>query len=250
MDNAKRVKAIVLAAGKGSRMKSDDAEMPKVMRRVCGLPLLSHVLGELSFFEKSDIILVVGYKRELVIDAYKEYVHAVQEQQLGTGHAVMAAEAELRGFSGAVLICYGDMPLLKQNTYKALIDFHFEANNHCSILSGTTDKPLAYGRIVRDDNGNFQKVVEDKDCNLEQKRISELNSGVYVFDSQMLFEVLSTVESNNSQGEYYLTDAPAIMLKRGAKVGLLKRELGEEIIGVNNEDELAYIEDLIKVNAK
>ena len=241
----KGLRVVVLAAGKGTRLQTGDNDAPKVMRQACGRPLLWYVLDALSFVNKKDVTIVVGYKKEEVIDCFKGYKYAVQTEQLGTGHAVMAAQAELKDFDGAVLVCYGDMPAVRRDTYESLVHAHFTQNNVCTILTGETSIPLPYGRILRDQNGDFLHVVEDRDCTPEQLKITELNSGVYVFRSQPLLDALKSLKNDNSQGEYYLTDVPAILRADGAKVGIHKRSLGEEIIGVNTLQQLEQIEGIL-----
>jgi len=240
------IKAIVLAAGKGSRLQTEGCELPKVMRQALGKPLLHYVLRAISFIDKKDTVIVVGYKKEDIINEFGDYIFAYQHEQLGTGHAVMSAENELAGFSGTVLVCYGDMPMLKRETYEALIAMHFEQNNACTILTGTSDDNLPYGRIVRDENNEFLRVVEDRDCDEQQKKIKELNSGVYVFNAAKLFPALKKLKNNNSQGEYYLTDVPDILLGQGEKIGICMRELGSEIIGVNTLEQLTQVETLLR----
>ena len=239
------MKAVVLAAGKGTRLISSDNDAPKVMRTACGKPLLWYVLDAISFLDKKDIVLVVGYKKEMVTDYFDGYVYAEQTEQLGTGHAVMAAESALRGFEGAILVCYGDMPLIKQETYEAFVHYHFDRDNDCTILTGESANDLPYGRILRDDKGEFDRVVEARDCTPEQLMITELNSGVCIFRSALLFEALKNLNTDNTQKEYYLTDVPAIMRSGGARIGLCKRDLGDEIIGVNTIEQLAIVEGVI-----
>ena len=236
------IKAVVLAAGKGTRLQTGDGDAPKVMRRVCGKPLLWYVLDALSYIGQKDIIIVTGYKKEEVTGYFGGYTFAEQSEQLGTGHAVMAARDELKDYGGAVLVCYGDMPLVRRETYKALTRAHFEQDNDCTILTGESAVPLPYGRILRGGDGGFLHVVEDRDCTPEQKMITELNSGVYMFRAQMLLESLKSLKNDNAQGEYYLTDVPAIMRAGGARVGICKRDLGNEIIGVNTAEQLEQVE--------
>jgi len=242
----KDIKAVILAAGKGTRLQTDEIDAPKVMRHACGKPLLWHVLEAVSFIEKENTILVVGYKKEQVMSAFSEYPFAVQEEQLGTGHAVMSAESELKDYAGAVLICYGDMPAIKRDVYEELIDTHFAQKNDCTFLTGESDLDMAFGRIIRDDNGEFLCVVEEKDCTKEQLEIKELNTGVYVFDAQKMLLALKELKNDNSQGEYYLTDVPAIMRSFGAKLGTLKRNLGNDIIGVNTQEQLEMVEKILE----
>jgi len=240
-----RLKAVVLAAGKGTRLHTDDSDAPKVMRQACGKPLLWYVLNALSFIDKKDIILVVGYKKSDVIDSFSGYTYTLQEEQLGTGHAVMAAGEELKDYNGAVLVCYGDMPVIKRDTYEAFLSAHFEQENDCTILTGESTLTLPFGRVLRDENGRFLHVVEEKDCTPDELKIAELNTGVCVFKAPMLFEALKELKNDNAQGEYYMTDVPAIMRGKGAKIGLFKRVLGDEIIGVNTIEQLALVEEIL-----
>ncbi|MCL2425746.1 MAG: sugar phosphate nucleotidyltransferase [Oscillospiraceae bacterium] len=241
----KNIKAVVLAAGKGTRLHSDEIDAPKVMREALGKPLLWYVLDSLSFIDKKDIILVVGYKKESVIERFGEYPYAVQHEQLGTGHAVAAASDELKDFDGALLVCYGDMPAIQQEVYENLLRTHFEEGNSCTLLTGESTLDMSFGRIVRDDNGGFVHVVEEKDCTPEQLKIKELNTGVYVFDTPMLLSALKELKNDNSQGEYYVTDVPAIMREHGAKIGIYKRNLGDDIIGVNTAEQLKLVEKIL-----
>jgi bifunctional N-acetylglucosamine-1-phosphate-uridyltransferase/glucosamine-1-phosphate-acetyltransferase GlmU-like protein len=224
-----QMKAVVLAAGKGTRLRKEGCDLPKVMRLACKRPLLGWVLDAISFIGKEDIIIVAG-----------------QEEQLGTGHAVMSAEGCLKGYNGSVLVCYGDMPLLTRATYETLAAAHREGKNDCTILSGRTHEPLPYGRIVRDQNGGFLKIVEDRDCTAEEKAIDELNTGLYVFEAGKLLPALKKLKNNNSQGEYYLTDVPAILKEEGAKIGVCTLDLGSEIIGVNTMEQLKQVEDILR----
>lgn len=239
------MKAVILAAGKGTRLQTEGNTLPKVMRLAAGKPLLAHVLGALDFISPRDCVIVVGYQKESVINAFPDYVFAEQEEQLGTGHAVMAAFSRLEDYNGSLLVCCGDMPLIKRETYLALIEAHNASGNICTILSGTSDLNLPYGRILRDESGEFCGMVEDKDATVDQKNIKELNSGVYVFEAAALRSVLSELKSDNSQGEYYLTDAPVLLKKHGHKIGVCYRDLGYEIIGVNTPEQLRQTEELL-----
>ena len=242
---ADKVKAVVLAAGKGTRLQAEDCDAPKVMRLACGKPLIWYVLDALSFIDSGDIVIVVGYKKEDVVSRFGGYIYAEQAEQLGTGHAVMAASKALEGFAGSVLICYGDMPAIRRETYEAFFCEHFLQDNDCTILTGESSLPLPYGRIVRDPDGCFLRVVEDRDCTPEEKEIEELNSGVYLFRAQKLFNALEYLGNDNSQGEYYLTDVPGIIRGAGGKIGICRRDLGDEIIGVNTMEQLAQVEGIL-----
>lgn len=240
------IKAVVLAAGKGTRLQTEGVDLPKVMREALGKPLLHYVLEGLNFIDKKDITVVVGYKKEKVTEHFDGYSFAIQEEQLGTGHAVMSARQALEGYDGAVLVCCGDMPLITRDTYEALASTHFAEGNACTMLTGTSAEKLPYGRVKRDEKGDFLRIVEDKDCTPEEKAIDELNSGVYVFDAKKLVPALSELKNNNSQGEYYLTDVPYVLQAQGDKIGICKRDLGYEIIGVNTVEQLAQVEDILR----
>ena len=239
-------KAIVLAAGKGTRLQTEGITLPKVMREANGKPLLHYVLSNLSFLKKEDTVLVVGYHREDVLKVFGDYPHAVQEPQLGTGHAVAVAREAVGDYDGPVLICYGDMPLLKRSTYENLLAAHEREGNVCTLLTGTCPWDLPYGRILRDESGAFVGVVEDRDCTPEQKAIRELNVGVYVFDCRKLFDALGKLKNDNAQQEYYLTDVPAILRQEGGKVGACCACHDGELIGVNTVEQLKMVEEELR----
>ena len=245
------IKAVVLAAGMGKRLQTEDSDAPKVMRQVCGKPLIGYVLDALAFIPQKDIIVIVGYKKNEVIDHIRGgYTYAIQAEQLGTGHAVMSAADELSDYNGAVLVCCGDMPAIRRETFEDLISEHFSQMNDCTLLTGETSIPLAYGRVLRDENGGFSQIIEQKDCSPEQLAIKELNSGVYVFKATMLLEAVKQLKNNNSQGEYYLTDAPAIIQSKGGRVGIFCKNLGVEILGVNTVEDLSRMEEIIDEGVK
>ena len=242
---SKPIKAIVLAAGKGTRLRTEGVDLPKVLRLAAGKPLLGYALEELSFIPRQDTVLVVGYEGEKVIAAFPGYPKVHQSPQLGTGHAVQCAEGALKGFEGHILICYGDMPLLPQSAYEKLINEHIVQGNACTLMAGVTDEPLPYGRIVRGEDGGFLRIVEDKDCTPEEKQIKELNVGVYVFEAKQLWRALTTLRPNNAQGEYYLTDAPVWLVKQGEKVGVSAACTAKEMLGVNTVEQLQEVERII-----
>ncbi|MCD7948168.1 MAG: NTP transferase domain-containing protein [Oscillospiraceae bacterium] len=245
-----KVKAVVLAAGKGTRLRTEGIDLPKVMREAAGRPLLDYVLKALDFLEAKDIVLVAGYRREAVLSAYPAYPFAVQEPQLGTGHAAQCAREALAGFDGSILICYGDMPLMRRETFTSLLALHAREGNDCTLLSAVSDEALPYGRVVRDGAGAFSRIVEDKDCTPEEKKIRELNVGVYVFESAALWRALEQLRPNNAQGEYYLTDAPSYILERGGKVGACPACTPEEMLGVNTIEQLQQVEALVRARGR
>lgn len=242
------LKAVILAAGQGKRLGSGEAGIPKVMRMAADKPLLGHVLDKLSFISPADTIIIVGYMKEQVIDAFPGYTFAEQAQQLGTGHAVAMAREQLEGFEGAVLVCCGDMPLITRQTYEALCNEYFASGADCTILTGVYEEKKPYGRIVRGEDGSFLRIVEQKDCTPEEDAIREYNSGVFVFSCPALLDSLGKLKSNNAQNEYYLTDVPALILEKGGKVSLCRRDLGNELLGVNTKEDLAQVEALLTEN--
>ena len=245
----KPIKAVVLAAGKGTRLRTEGVDLPKVMRQAAGAPLLEHVLSALDFLPREDVVLVVGYGREKVIAAYPDYPRAVQEPQRGTGHAVQCAGPALEGFSGSILVCYGDMPLMRRETYQSLLETHAREGNSCTLLSAVSGEELPYGRIIRGDSGEFARIVEDRDCTPEEKAVRELNVGVYVFEAAALWSALSQLRPDNAQGEYYLTDAPALILAAGGRVGACPTCTTEEMLGVNTVEQLDQVERVLRARA-
>jgi len=241
------MKAIVLAAGKGTRLMSEQNKKPKVLREALGRPLIDYVLENINFIDKSDISIVIGYMGEDV-KAFcgNEYSYAEQVEQKGTGHAVMMCEPILRDYDGDILIVYGDMPLFKKETYNDVCKKHSESGAKLTLLTADVKNPPPYGRIIRDENGKILGSVEDKDCTPEQKEITELNVGVYVVDSKTLFNTLKKVGNNNAQGEYYLTDIAKILIEEGEKVESHTTYDMTEILGVNTVEDLQECEDILK----
>lgn len=237
------MKAIVLAAGKGKRLNSEKAHLPKVMREAAGRPLLSYVLENISFIPQSDTVIVVGYMADAVKAAFPgDYNFVMQTEQLGTGHATAMARELLEGYTGDVLVCFGDMPLFKQETFIKLFKRHADDGNAVTLLTAMTEVPPAYGRIIRDADGNLIDIVEQKDCTPEQTKIREVTPGVYVFKSEWLFKSLTHLKNNNAQGEYYLTDTPKIIMSMGGKVGSAMINDEVQIMGVNTQQELENAE--------
>ncbi len=241
------MKAIVLGAGKGTRLQSEQHHMPKVLRQANGKPLIEYVLKSIDFISPQDTVIVVGYRKEMVMQQVgPRYQYAVQEEQKGTGHAVQMAYETLRDYDGDLLILYGDMPLFNRSTYQDLIQAHRQSGADCTVLSAQVDKPLPYGRILRDQFGNLMDIIEEKDCTPEQKKIAEMNVGIYVFKSKLLFENLKLLDNHNAQQEYFLTSVPKIMIEKGLTVKLHKIEGGDEIYGVNTPEDLAFCEKVLK----
>ena len=181
------MKALVLAAGKGTRLMSQEAKLPKVLREANGRPLIGYVLETINFIAPEDTTIVVGYMAEAVQEKLGDkYCYALQAEQKGTGHAVMCAQENFEGYDGDVLILYGDMPLFKKETYEAIVNVHKESGAALTLLTSIVDDPPAYGRIIRDENEKIVDIVEQKDATEEQRKIKELNVGIYVANCKEL----------------------------------------------------------------
>ena len=241
------MRAIVPAAGKGKRLKTNNHDMPKVMRKACGRPLLETVLGQLNFIDKKDIYIVVGYQKDKVIAYFgNDYNFVIQNEQMGTGHAVMVCEPWFKEYCGTVLVTFGDMPLFRREVMKAMCEFHEANNAACTLLTAENPELDMWARIVRDANGGFKRIVEGKDCTPDQARIKELFSGVLVFDNQKLFSVIPQINRNNVQGEYYLTEVPELMTKKGMKVLTYMTDDGDDLRGVNTTEDLVKCEEVMR----
>ncbi len=236
---------VILAAGKGTRMKSD---LPKVLHKVLGETMVARVVARAKEAGSSRIVVVIGHKKELVEKELtgKNVDFAVQAQQLGTGHAVMITEPELKDFSGDILILAGDVPLLTSETLIKLIRTHHEEEADATVLSAIFDDPHGYGRIIRTPDGDYSHSVEEKDANDEIRKIKEINSGIYLFKSELLFHYLRFIGTDNIQGEYYLTDVLPLMRKDNKKIALQIADDPDEIQGVNTVDQLGEAEEKLK----
>ena len=241
-----RIKAVILAAGKGTRMKS---ELPKVLHKACGKPMVEYSIeaAHSAGADFDDIILVVGHKAELVKETVGDKVkYVMQEEQLGTGHAVKCA-SDFIGKEGITMVLCGDTPLITGNTLKKLVDTHIAEGNAITVLTAVVDDPTGYGRIIKDSWGKFVKIVEQKDATLEEQRVDEINSGMYLFDSAVLSEALDKITNDNAQGDYYLTDTIEIVKSENlGTVATMTVDDINEIKGVNSVDQLAEAEEILK----
>jgi UDP-N-acetylglucosamine diphosphorylase/glucosamine-1-phosphate N-acetyltransferase len=234
--------SIILAAGKGTRMKSEKA---KVTFPLAGKSLVTRVVETSLKTNCKKIVVIVGYKKEDVVSCiptHQELVFCEQKEQLGTGHAVMMAEEALRDFNGDVFILCGDVPLLKSETLKDMLDVHYKKEAFCTVLTMTLEDPGKYGRMVRDINGNLMSIVEFKDATDEQRKIKEINTGIYCFKSSALFEALKKIDNKNEQHEYYLTDVLGIFYKEGKRIEGIELSDLSEAAGVNSQEQLAELE--------
>ena len=230
--------AIILAAGKGTRMHTD---LPKCAYPFLGKPMVSYIIESLKKAGIKEIITVVGYKKEDLIKCLPNDVKvAVQTEQLGTGHAVMAAKDSLSSLDGITLIFPGDMPLIDCDTINSLVKEHLDKKNALTVVTTVLDDALKYGRIYRE-NGHIKKIVEFKDCTPEQLEIKEINSGLFCVDTKILFEALKKVQNHNNQHEYYLTDIVEI-IGRDHQVDSVVIKDGFILTGINDLDALAEAE--------
>lgn len=238
------ISVIIMAAGKGTRMKS---EKPKVLHELLGKSMLGYVIDSVSNFNLDNLFVLVGHQADEVIESFKnnENIKWVrQEQQLGTGHAIMQVIPHLENYTGKVIILSGDVPLLSQNTINNLLEKH--NNSSATILTTKLDNPHGYGRIIKDQNSNVSKIVEEKDANTEEKLIKEINTGTYCFDWQKLKNALGKIDNNNAQKEYYLTDVIKILVNENEKVFTHLTENIDEVTGINDRKTLSYISSLIR----
>ena len=236
--------AIILAAGKGTRMKSD---LPKVLHKVAGISMLEHVFRSVNAIDPEKTVTVVGHKAELVEQVLAGQTDFVrQTEQLGTGHAVMMAEPVLENLTGQTLVIAGDTPLITGESLKNLIVFHINHKNVATILTAEADNPFGYGRIVRNQHDEVLKIVEQKDASDFEQQIKEINTGTYVFDNARLFEALKNINTNNAQGEYYITDVIGIFRENGEKVGAYTLKDFDESLGVNDRVALATAEGIMR----
>ncbi|MDQ0150238.1 bifunctional UDP-N-acetylglucosamine diphosphorylase/glucosamine-1-phosphate N-acetyltransferase GlmU [Eubacterium multiforme] len=236
--------ALILAAGQGTRIKSD---IPKVLHKVCGKEMVNHVIDNMRKANIEDVNVIIGKGADLVKEGTKErnVSYSLQEEQLGTGHAVKCATDFLKGKKGTVIVFAGDAPLTKESTIKNLIKEHEENKNSATLLSAMVEDPTGYGRIIRDSNGDVLKIVEHKDCNEEELLVNEMNAAMYCFDIEELVNSLEKLSNNNNQGEYYLTDVIGILKDEGKKVGAVVTDY-EDTIGVNSRVQLAEAEEFLR----
>jgi bifunctional UDP-N-acetylglucosamine pyrophosphorylase/glucosamine-1-phosphate N-acetyltransferase len=236
--------AIVLAAGQGTRMKS---KLYKVLHPVCGKPMVEHVIDQIATLHTDKIVTIVGHGAEAVkakLDGKTGF--AVQEEQLGTAHAVMQAEGLLGDKEGITLVICGDTPLIQAETMKALIRHHQQQRSSATILTVYMDQPDGYGRVIRNRDGLVERIVEHKDATEEERKVKEINTGTYCFDNKALFEALKKVKNDNAQGEYYLTDVIEIMKSEGKTVAAYQIHDFEETLGVNDRVALSQAERIMR----
>lgn len=238
-----KTKSIILVAGQGTRMKSSTS---KVLHEIFHKPLVYYPIEAARYAGAQEVCLVVGHKSEEVMKTFGDTVkYALQAERLGTGHAVMQA-MDFIGDDGEILVLYGDTPLITAQTIEKMLAFHRKKKNAVTVLSALVDDPTGYGRIVRDESKHFVKIVEQKDATDEEKRITEINGGMYVFEAKHLKSALSKITNNNKQQEYYLTDTIEILLHEGYNVDAIAIMNPDDILGVNSREQLAQATAIMK----
>ena len=244
------VMTVIMAAGKGTRMKTKKS---KVVHKIYDKELVRRVVELAEKIGSDEIVTVVGHQKEQVQKVLGDRVkYAVQEELLGTGHAVMQAKEYLKGKKGKVVVLNGDVPIIRQETLENLILKSIKNKEYATLLTAIYENPTGYGRIVRDEGGSVKEIVEEKDADPLQKRIKEINSGVYCFDIEELVHALDFIKPNNVQSEYYLTDVIKIMNEKGLKTGAVIVEDNTEILGVNDRAQLELLTRVfrMRINAE
>lgn len=249
------MKIIILAAGKGKRLNSEKFNLPKVLRELNGKPLIGYVLDSLSAFDNKDIYIVIGYLADKVIDYcnmnYKNdndlsLNFVWQKEQLGTAHAIQMALDQFPELNNeSIMVLMGDMPFIKAETILSFIDYHNENKNNISIISTFVTLPSSFGRIVRDNNGQLNKIVEVKDADESILKINEVNTGVALYGPKAL-QLIKFIKNDNNQKEYYLTDLIYIALEKKLKVGVMTVKESEQFLGINTQEDLEYASKILQ----
>ncbi|MCJ1662882.1 bifunctional UDP-N-acetylglucosamine diphosphorylase/glucosamine-1-phosphate N-acetyltransferase GlmU [Staphylococcus sp. NRL 18/288] len=236
--------AVILAAGKGTRMKS---KQYKVLHKVAGKSMIEHVLTNVKRSGVDNLVTIVGHGAEQVKETLGDQsLYSYQEEQLGTAHAVKMAQEHLENKEGTTLVVCGDTPLITADTLNKLIEHHEQSEAQATVLSATAQIPFGYGRIVRDNNNQLSRIVEEKDATEEEKRLTEISSGIFAFDNKVLFEKLAQVKNDNAQGEYYLPDVIALILEDKGIAEVYHTDDFNEIMGVNDRVMLSNAEKALQ----
>lgn len=245
--------AIILAAGKGTRMQSD---LPKVAHEVAGAPMVRWVADACESAGCGRLVVVVGHRQEVVRAIFEgaesgeqRIEFAVQDRQLGTGHAVMCAQPLLHGFTGDVLVLAGDGPLIRPGTLTTLMDLRRRTGAACAMATAVLDDPSGYGRIVRGAGGAFEAIVEEKNATPAQKAVREVNPSIYCFEAPALFDALADVQRNEVSGEYYITDVPGLLLARGRRVEVVDALPSQDVLSINTPEQLEEVDGILRRRA-
>ena len=247
MTNRKResLATIILAAGKGTRMKSD---LAKVLHPICEKPMLWYVVALAQNLGSEKTVVVTGHQADLIKETMKGQglIYVCQAKQLGTAHAVLQAGDTLRGFDGDVLILCGDVPLLLPSTIEELLEKHRSSGSAITVMTAILDDPGSYGRVVKNKEGEVLKIVETRDANTEEKTIKEINTGIYCAENAFLFEAVRKIDNKNAQGEYYFTDIFEIARRENRKTGSFIIDNPSEAMGINTADDLKVAERIMR----
>jgi len=233
-----KVSAIILAAGKGKRMKSD---LAKVLHPLCGKPMLTYSVDAARALKVEKIVVIIGHQAGLVREAFKDegLIFVEQREQLGTGHAVLQARDVFRSYDGTILILCGDVPMLSHSTIRTLLEVHILEKSVVTVLTTILDDPSGYGRVIKEgDKGEISRIVEEKDATPAEKKIREINTGIYCVESNFLFRAIGDIGNENIQKEYYLTDIVGIAWKKGFKTRSFITANSYEVMGINTPDDL------------
>jgi UDP-N-acetylglucosamine diphosphorylase/glucosamine-1-phosphate N-acetyltransferase len=247
--NEKTFAILILAAGKGTRMKSD---LVKVLHPVAGRPMLDYVLNLAEEMGSGKIAVIIGHQADLVEGRYgnRGPTFVYQREQLGTGHAVLQAREAFAGYRGTILILCGDVPLLQVSTVRDLMERHCASGAAITVLTTLLEDPFGYGRIVKDKEGNVLGIVEHRDATEEQKKIREINTGIYCAENPFLFEAVSEIGNDNAQKEYYFTDIFAIARRKGVRTASVIAPDPGEVMGINSPDDLARATEIVQERLK
>lgn len=237
--------AVILAAGKSTRMKSD---LPKVLHEVCGKEMLAYVLEACRDAGIEKIVLVVGHAKNAVIERFdgQGIIWVEQTEQLGTGHAVLCCQDAIGSQQGDTVVLCGDGPMIRSETLKILLEEHDQNRSAATMLTAELDDPTGYGRIVRDEKGNIKDIVEHNDCTQQQLQIKEVNPSYYCFDNELLFETLRQIKPNNAKNEYYITDVVKILIAKGKTARAIKKMTPEDVLSINSQADLAMVNEVMR----
>ncbi len=241
-----KVSAIILAAGKGTRMKADVA---KVMHPLCGRPMLTYSVDAARAVNAEKIVVIVGHQAGLIMEAFKSQglIFVEQHEQLGTGHAVLQARDVFRGYDGTILILCGDVPMLSPSTISALLEIHILGKSIVTVLTTILDDPSGYGRVIKEgEKGDISRIVEEKDASPAENKIKEINTGIYCVESNFLFRAVRDIGNENIQKEYYLTDIVGIAWQKGFKTRSFIAANSSEVMGINTPDDLEKASERMK----